>query len=58
MATLREKVQKALEEAGVPVGILEKAGIAACTVIEDEVGLAGNGWFDDDKVMLEALEAE
>jgi hypothetical protein len=55
MTTLRETIQTAIESAG---GDAEKAAIAVCLVLEDEVGLAGNGWFEGDEVMEKALSGE
>lgn len=52
MTTLRETIQIAIESSG---GDAEKAAIAVCLVLEDEVGLAGNGWFDGDEIMERAL---
>lgn len=53
MATLRETIQAAIESAG---GDAEKAAIAVCMVLEDEIGLAGNGWFDGDVALEEAFQ--
>ena len=52
MAVLREVIQAAIERAN---GDAAKAAIAVCVVLEDEIGLAGNGWFDNDPVVEEAL---
>jgi hypothetical protein len=41
MATLREQIQQAIQAAG---GDVEKAAIDVCKVLENEVGLQGNGW--------------
>ncbi|MGS0567096.1 hypothetical protein [Xanthomonas oryzae] len=46
--TLREKIVAAIEAAK---GDSEQAGMAVCRLLEDEIGLAGNGWFDDDDVL-------
>jgi hypothetical protein len=53
MATLRQAIQAAIESAN---GDAEKAAIAVCITLEDEIGLAGNGWFDGDEVVEAALE--
>lgn len=50
--TLREKIQKVIDT---HQGNSEKAAIAVCELLEDEIGLAGNGWFDNDKKLLEHL---
>jgi hypothetical protein len=49
---LREIIQKAIESGN---GDAAKAAIAVCVVLEDEIGLAGNGWFDGDDVLEDAL---
>lgn len=51
--TLREEIKKAIAEAN---GDTEKAAIAVCRVMENLVGLDGNGWFDDDPEMQELLK--
>ena len=50
--TLREEIQKGIIEAN---GDTEKAAIAVCRLMEDTIGLNGNGWFDDDPQMQELL---
>jgi hypothetical protein len=44
---LREKIQDIAANASSP----EEVGHLVCFVLEDEIGLAGNGWFDDDPEM-------
>lgn len=34
---------------------LTKAALAVCILLENEIGLAGNGWFDGDDEVLAAL---
>ena len=51
MSTLRGKVQAAIES----TSDSELAAIRACLVLENEIGLAGNGWFDDDEEMQNRL---
>jgi hypothetical protein len=41
---LRGKIQDIAEKASSP----EEVGHLVCFVLEDEMGLAGNGWCDDD----------
>lgn len=55
MKTLRETIQAAIESTG---GDAEKAAIAVCLALEDEVGLAGNGWFDGDEIMERAFSGQ
>ena len=50
---LRELIESAIREsAGDPA----KAAVAVCIVLEDEIGLSGNGWFDGDEVMDKAFD--
>jgi hypothetical protein len=44
---LREKIQDIAANASSP----EEVGRLVCFVLENEIGLAGNGWFDDDPEM-------
>jgi hypothetical protein len=46
--TLRAQIQAAIEKNQAEP---EKAAIAVCLVLEREIGLSGNGWFDDDHEM-------
>jgi len=47
--TLRNKVEKAIAEAlAATPSDTKAAAIAACKIMEDEIGLDGNGWWDDD----------
>ena len=44
--TFREKIeQKILASNNNP----KKAAIDICIFLDEEIGLVGNGWFDDDK---------
>jgi hypothetical protein len=52
VATLREIIQAAIESAN---GDTTKAAIAVCVAIDDEIGLSGNGWFDGDEVVEDAI---
>jgi hypothetical protein len=55
MSHLREKIQEKIAAAK---GDADKAAIAVCLLLEDEIGLEGNGWFDDDLVMEEAFKKQ
>lgn len=46
--TLREKIEKKITESG---NDSSKAAIEICILLDDEIGLIGNGWFDNDDVM-------
>jgi hypothetical protein len=50
--TLRDKIKTAIDSAK---GDSDKAAIDVCRLLEDEIGLDGNGWFDDDEEMRELL---
>ena len=52
--TLREKIEKAIS-AGANV---EESAIEVCKLLENDIGLSGNGWFDDDPEMLDKLNDE
>lgn len=52
MATLREKIEAAIETSG-EAG---QAAIAVCVLLDEQIGLADYGWFDNDEVMLAALK--
>lgn len=52
MKPLREVIKAAIESAG---GDTEKAAIAVCLVLDDELDISGNGWFDGDEVIEKAL---
>lgn len=53
--TLREKIEKIiLENQDNP----KISAIEICKMLDDEISLSGNGWFDDDPIMIEELEAE
>lgn len=49
--TLREKIEDIIKN----MPDTEQAAIEVCLLLEDEIGLHGNGWFDDDECMLDAL---
>ena len=55
MSTLREKIAIKISESN---GDANVASIEICKLLDYEVGLSGNGWFDNDPVMLEALGIE
>jgi hypothetical protein len=50
--TLRQKIAAAVKAAN---GDADQAAIAICQLLENEIGLSGNGWFDDDEELLEKL---
>ncbi len=50
---LRLKIQKIIEKAT----STEDASYLICYLLEDEIGLDGNGWFDDDSEMQTQLES-
>lgn len=52
--TLRDKIKQAIEQNNDS----EIASIEICKILEDEIGLSGNGWFDDDDIMLDILDEE
>ncbi|WP_292803541.1 hypothetical protein [Methylotenera sp.] len=52
MARLREAIQKKISENDDP----QKAAIEICKYLDNKMGLHGNGWFDDDEVMLDVLD--
>lgn len=52
--TLRDKIKKAIEKSVDS----EIASIEVCKILEDEIGLSGNGWFDDDDIMLDILDEQ
>lgn len=50
--SLRNLIKEAIvNNAGDP----EKTSIEVCKILENEIGLSGNGWFDDDEVLLDEL---
>ncbi|MCK8335990.1 hypothetical protein LXA54_17010 [Erwinia amylovora] len=53
--TLRHDIAEAIKNTG---GDVDQAAIEICRLLEDRIGLCGNGWFDDDDEMLELLSAE
>lgn len=53
--TLRNKIAEVIKAAD---GDADQAAIEVCRLLEDEIGLAGNGWFDNDEEMLELLEQQ
>lgn len=52
--SLRVRIEAALRDAG---GDHKQAAIEVCRLLEDEIGLEGNGWFDDDDEMRQLLAA-
>jgi hypothetical protein len=52
ISKLRQNIQEAITHAN---GDNEKAALNVCAVIEDMIGLEGNGWFDGDKEVLKAI---
>jgi hypothetical protein len=55
MASLRERIEVVI--AASP-NDASKAALDVCVLLEDAIGLQGNGWFDDDEVTLAALNDE
>jgi hypothetical protein len=53
--TLRQDITEAVSDAN---GSPEQAAIAICRLLEEKIGLAGNGWFDDDDELLQMLSEE
>lgn len=49
---LRQEIEQKIAEAN---GDPEKAAIAVCLLLEDELDLSGNGWFDEDHEFQEIL---
>jgi hypothetical protein len=52
MTTLRESVLNKIREFGDDP---ERASIEICILMDDKIGLSGNGWFDNDEVMVKEL---
>lgn len=50
--TIREEIQDIITKAASP----EKAAIDVCVYLDDQFDLQGNGWFDDDEAVLNALK--
>lgn len=48
---LREKICDLIIKNTNPI----KAATTICVLLEDEIGLAGNGWFDNDTVTQTAI---
>lgn len=55
MPTLREDIKAIIE---LRQADPEQGAIEICKLLEDRIGLAGNGWFDNDPVMMQALNME
>lgn len=51
--SLRHKIQQTLQ---LHAGDHEAAAVAICILMDDQLGLYGNGWFDGDELMLAKLE--
>lgn len=48
---LRQSIEEAIRSNEDPA----KAAIVICRLLEDEIGLSGNGWFDDDQELINIL---
>lgn len=53
--TLRSKIEHAISQ---HKNDPHNAALAVCVVLDDEIGLAGNGWFDNDREARKALGME
>ena len=53
--TLRAKIEAVIAAAE---GNSQKAALVVCVLLEDEIGLYGNGWFDGDETVLKVLMAD
>ena len=51
---MRADIQKIIEENGDP----EATALKIVKYLDDELGLSGNGWFDNDPKALEYLEGK
>lgn len=51
---LRGRIEETIRSESDP----EKAAVAVCLLLENEIGLYGNGWFDDDDVLEKAIGVE
>jgi hypothetical protein len=51
---LRQTIQKILESS--KGADAEQVALKICIALEDELDLEGNGWWDDDPLVLKALE--
>lgn len=49
--TLRKKIEQAIASCD----DIEESAIAVCTLLEEEIGLSEDGWFDDDEVLQDLL---
>lgn len=54
MCFLRKRIEETLRGESDP----EKAALAVCLLLDNEIGLYGNGWFDGDADLLEVIGAE
>lgn len=52
--TLRKKIEEIITKEQDH----KKAAIEICKFLDDEIGLSGNGWFDDDQTMCDILSEE
>jgi len=53
---LRKKIEDKIRDNS---GDYQQAALDICLVLEKEIGLSGNGWFDDDPVVtLSIIEKE
>lgn len=51
---LRETIRKIIEAESNP----ELASLKICNVLENELDLIGNGWFDDDEKLLNFINEQ
>ncbi|MBU4610315.1 hypothetical protein IMZ29_07105 [Achromobacter sp. GG226] len=52
---LRKKIEIVIQRAA---GNAQLAAVEVCALLEEEVGLSGNGWFEGDDVMTARLSVE
>jgi hypothetical protein len=52
---LREKIEAAISAAQ---GNNKEAALNVCVLLEQEMDLSGNGWFDGDEELVAVLEAQ
>ena len=53
--TLRARIEAAILQ---HCQNIAQAALAVCLVLNDELDLQGNGWFDNDPTVLDALKGE
>ncbi len=54
MTMLRENIEKIIAETKNP----QQSAISVCIYLESILDLNGNGWFDDDDIMLALLNGD